>query len=116
MSLITIVTHNDTKLDEIIKQLQQLNKKVNIIMATQTEAAAQLAAVSAQQAEATAKQTEALTELTTKIAELQAVIDSGNAGAISPELQAAIDAVVASSAATFAGAQVLADVIPNPVV
>jgi len=71
------------------RRLQILEIQGERIMATQAEAAAQLTAVNERLAKI-GGETQALTE---KIVELQAVLADQNQ--VSPELQAAIDAVVA---------------------
>ncbi len=115
---------------EQFQQLQDsintLTQKVNIIMATQDEAAVQLTALAAQAAIDSANLTEALAELSgfpAQVATLQASVDTLTAelaaagvGAVSPALQAAIDAVVSSVAPVTASAAQLAAIVPNPVV
>lgn len=88
--------------------LKLILEKLETIMATQAEATAKLNEVLAQQQKTAGEITVVQTEVNTlkqTIVDLQAVIAAGN-DQVSPELQAAIDAVAAQ-------AQVVDDQIPD---
>lgn len=78
--------------------LVEIIERVDKIMATQAEVTAKLQAVLAQQNKTAAEIQDVqagVDKLNAKVAELQAIIDAGNTGGqVSPELQAAVDAVV----------------------
>ena len=123
-----------SKLDSqiILRLFDIVDYLIGKIMATQEELAAQLqASIDANSATA-ARLTEALSELsslptqlahlqetnaaqTNAIAELQFQVDQliANGNAVSPGLQAAVDAVAASNAAIATQAAALADIVPN---
>ncbi len=89
-------------LTEVNKQLTQIRKALKKVMATQEEAAAQLAAANASLTKIGAE-TQTLLD---KVAVLEAA--AGNATEVSPALQAAIDGVVAQ-------AQAVDDLVPDAV-
>lgn len=85
----------------LFRAVNNLNRKTNKIMGTQAEAAAQLTAINAELVKI-GTETQALLD---KVAALQAAADA--AGNVSPELQAAIDGVVAQ-------AKTVDDLVPDP--
>ncbi len=75
--------------------LKKINKKLKIIMAKQSELATEMAAVTAQIAKIGQESSATLQ----KVTDLQAVID-GMGDNVTPELQAAFDALKAHSGCT----------------
>ncbi len=71
--------------------LARINLKLDIIMATQAEAAVQIKTLTAQVAKIATESTKTLQA----VKDLQAIIDAGNGGQISPELQDAITGLAA---------------------
>lgn len=109
MNLRIDVYHHFTEDDPVIHSLLKLIlEKTETIMATQAEATAKLQEVLAQQQKTAGEIGVVQTEVNTlkqTIEDLKAVIAAGN-DQVSPELQAAIDAVAAQ-------AQVVDDQIPD---
>lgn len=132
MSLITIVTYNDTKLDLIVKQLQQLNQRVLSMSTTVDQIQADLAAAAANNAATLAALQEGLAELAGVPAQLTSAVEAQAAlqaqvaqlqadlaAAGTPIPQSLIDAAAQAklgSETILAAAQSIANIVPNPVV
>ena len=84
----------------LLASLHRIESNQNIIMASQTEAAAQIRALTAQIQKISAESSTTLQ----KVTDLQAVIDAGTG--VSPELQAAVDELKAQI-------QVVDDLVPD---
>ena len=90
----------DGKLDAVLALLTTLNERIESIMATQAEIAAKLNAATDELKKVGGE----VKTLLTKIDELQAAVVA--AGNVTPELQAAVDAVVEQ-------AKVVDDLVPD---
>lgn len=111
ITLLGIVTLG--RLPDEQQRHKQLLRELKKIMATQTEIVAQLNAVNEKLVAATAKITKIGTEtdsLLTKILALEEII---NAGTVSPELQAALDAVKAQADVIESTATGVDDKVPD---
>jgi chromosome segregation ATPase len=95
-----ILKRMEIRVDQIDERLAQLNQKADKIMATQSDAAAQLTSINTELAKI-ATETQGLLD---QVAALQAAASA--AGNVTPELQSAIDAVAAQ-------AKVVDDLVPD---
>lgn len=101
------------RLDPAEKKHQDLLKLIRQIMATQAEIAAELNTTKDRLAAATAKINKIGTETDTLLVKIKELEDVINAGTVTPELQAAFDAVKTQVDALETAATVADDKVPD---
>jgi chromosome segregation ATPase len=109
--------HRGHDLEKIVTQIALLTNKINQIMATQVEAAAALAAITAKLDTVSTEVDKVSTETTALLVEIQTLIDAAANQDVTPELQAAIDAVASradSLATKVAAVDALVPDAPTP--
>lgn len=95
------------------QRYNNLLKQLKKIMATQTEIAAELNAVKEKLVSSTNKITKICTETDSLLTKIQALEETINAGTVSPELQAAFDAVKAQADVVESTATGVDDKVPD---